>query len=151
MGYSIGMGATVTAPQVGNSRYAELVKGQLALTAWRWGRDFGGHMSSLMIACCLRNRVTKGWGSWLSVIENIPKHGYTLAVPTGFPDQWNRDFLRILSEMDGIYDSTAKDLVNGGVYWAELSKIDNEYFLEHIARNPERKRCADMNNLVFWS
>ena len=131
-------------------RYEECVKGQLALTAWRWGKDYGGHQASLMIAHCLHNRHLKGWNTWFGIIDSIPRYSGTLEIPTGWPDQWDRNFVKILAEMDGIYDSVSKDLVNGGLHWADTTRIDSPHFLESVSRNPEHHMVANMGSLTFW-
>jgi hypothetical protein len=153
MGYSLGNYGISTAPQqtVGSSRYADLIKGQLALTAWRHGRTYGGHAASLLIAQVIATRVKKGFGNWFDVIQNIPKFSATLDQPTGFPNAWDRDFLRVLSEIDGVFDGTAKDNTNAALFWADLNNITSEWFLENVARSPNHTRVADMNSLTFWS
>src|ERR1700675_1320838 len=142
MGYSIGISS---APQqtVGNSRFTDLIKSQLALTAWRFGREYGGHAASLLIAQVIATRVKRGWGVWLDVIASIPKYSATLEQPTGFPTAWDRDFLRVLSEIDRVFDGTAKDATNEALFWCDLNKVDSEWFLERICRSPEHSRCAD--------
>lgn len=131
-------------------RFDDVVKSELALTAWRHGQTYGGHSAGLMVAHCLRNRQQKGWNNWLGVIESIPKFSATLDQPAGMPTQWDRNFLKILSAIDGIFDNTTKDIVNGGLYWADLRKIESGWFLEKIARSTDHHRVADMNTLVFW-
>jgi len=131
-------------------RYEDLTKGEVALVAWRHGKDYGGHLASLMVAHCLRNRFVAGWGTWFRIIETIPQHSAILEQPSGWPDQWDRNFLKVLVDMDAIFDGTAKDLSNKAVYWADTAKIDNPRFLEKVARNPEHHRVADMGSLQFW-
>jgi hypothetical protein len=152
-GYTLGnYGIAAPAPQIsiGNARFELLVKSELALTAWRHGKDYGSHVASVAIAQVIANRQRKGWGTWLDCIANIPKHSATLEQPTGWPTAWDRNFLRILTEMDGVVENTTKDSTNGGLFWADLTNITSEFFLEKIARSSEYVRCADMNTLVFW-
>lgn len=131
-------------------RFEDLVKGELALVAWRNGRSYGGHLASLMIANCIRNRHSSGWGTWFRVIETIPQYSGALEQPSGWPEAWDRDFLRVLVDVDNIFDSTAKDISNKALYWADLTKCENPWFLDKIARSGEHHRVADMGSLVFW-
>ena len=133
------------------TRYEDFIKGQVAVTAWRHGKDYGGHLASLVIAHCLKNRVQRGWGNWTGVLENMWKYAATLEEPWGWPDAWSKDFLRVLAEMDPIIDGTAKDLANNGVYWADLNKINNPWYTEHIVKNAAHARVCDMNTLVVWN
>jgi len=153
MGYSVGLGygAPPQAQTVGNPRFESLIKSLLCLTAWRFGKEYGGHLPTLMIMHCLRNRHTAGWSPWLQIIENVPKFSATLEQPTGMPETWDRNFVKILSEVDSVMDSTSKDLVNKAKYFGDLNNVTNPWFLENIARNPEHTRVADMGTLVFWS
>lgn len=153
MAYSVGLGYSApTAQPVGNPRYENFIKAQLALAAWRYTKDSGGsHLAPIMVMHCLRNRHVAGWGTWLDIIDRMPKLSATLEIPTGFPDQWDRHFVKVLSEVDGVMDSTSKDLSNKALYFGDLSKVDNPWFIDNISRNPEHARVADMNTLVFWS
>jgi hypothetical protein len=150
MAYQLGNYGVNSAPQtsIGNARFESFVKSELALVAWRFGKDYGSHVSSMLIAQVLANRQKAGWGTWLDVIQNIPKYAATLDQPTGFPTAWNRDFLRILTEIDSVVDGTAKDGTNGGLFWADLNNVTNEWFLEEICR--KKTRCGDMGSLVFF-
>jgi hypothetical protein len=154
VGYTLGNYGISSAPQtsIGSQRFEQLVKSELALTAWRFGRPYGGAVASMMIAHTLGNRFRKGWGVWLDVIQNIPNHAAVLEMPIGFPNTWDKDFLKVLSEIDGVVDGTARDLSNGALYFADTRYITNESFLERIARNPLHQRVADCaGTLCFWS
>ncbi len=150
MGYGLS-GFSALAPQpVGNPRFDSFVKAMLVLSAWRYTKGYGGHTAAVMVMHCLRNRHAAGWGTWLDVIDRMPKFSATLEIPTGFPDQWNRDFVRLLSEVDGVMDSTSKDLSNKSLYFGDLNNVTNDWFLTSICRNAEHRRVADLNSLVFW-
>lgn len=152
MGYALSGYSVAPSSPVGNPRYENFMKAQLVLAAWRYTKDCGGsHLAPIMVMHCLRNRFVAGWGTWLDIIDRMPKFSATSEVPTGFPDQWDRHFVKVLSEVDGVVDSTSKDLVNKGKYFGDLNKVDNPWFLENIARNPEHERVANMGTLVFWS
>jgi hypothetical protein len=151
MAYGLSGFSAPTQTPIGNPRFEQVVKAELALTAWRHGKVYGGHQGMMNIAHCIANRHKKGWGPWLSIIESVPKHSATLDQPAGFPESWDRNFLAILSAIDGIVDGTARDTVNGGLFWCDLNNITSEWFLEQIARSPNYMRVADMGSLVFFS
>lgn len=135
----------------GPNRFEQLVKAELALTAWRYGKKHGLPGMS-MIAQCIANRFKSGWGSFLQVIESLPKYSGTVEQPkTEYPAPWDRDFLSLLVAMDGIVDGTAKDTTNESLYFADTTTIDREWFLTNVSRNPERRRVADCQGvLTFW-
>ena len=141
------------APQqsIGSNRYESVIKSVLALTAWRYGKDYSTP-GMVMIAQTIANRHRAGQGTFFQVIERIPKYAATITQPPmEYPAAWDREFLRLLPEIDGIVDGTAKDTTNGALYWGELNKVDNDWFLSFVARHPDRTRCADCaGTLVFW-
>jgi hypothetical protein len=136
---------------IGSNRYESIVKAVLSLTAWRYGKAYSTP-GMVMIAQCIANRHRAGQGTFFQVIERIPKYAATLEIPAEeYPSAWDRDFLRLLPEIDAVVDGTGKDTTNGALYWADINNVTNEWFLTHIARNPERNRCADCaGTLVFW-
>lgn len=144
---------SIGAPQstIGTSRFENVIRAELALVAWRWGRSYGGSQAMSMVAQCLANRHRKGWGTFLQIIERIPKFAATLEMPIGFPDTWDRAFLKLLTEIDSITDGTSKDTTNGSLYFGDLNNITNDWFLTEICRSGNHHRVADCaGTLVFW-
>ncbi len=135
-----------------NSRIAEFYSNQIALLAYRYASHYGGHTPMLMVAQVFVNRNKRGWGNWPSIIQNQSNFAATLQPPTsGYPDPWDRNFLRVLSEMDGIMNDSTRDITNGALYFADLGDV-NEWFIENIARSPNHQRVADTcGTLVFWN
>jgi len=132
-------------------RFEDFAKSIIALTAWSYASHYGSQVPQLMVAQVIANRARRGWGSILDVVDRMPR--YEAAPPTteGLPDSWDKAFLRVLAEIDPIYDGTSKDTTNGGLYFGDLNDIQNPSFLEKIARNPEHHRVADCaGTLVFW-
>lgn len=112
---------------------------------------FGGHLASCLIMSCLANRQRLGWGSWLEVIDNIPKYAATLEQPTDTPSVWQPDFVRLLHEVEAIY-SGAQDYAKGALYWVDTAQpITNDWFKTKILANPDlHPKIADMNSLVLF-
>lgn len=132
-------------------RQDDFNKSQLALVGWRHGREYGGHLASLMVMSCLANRVRAGWGSWLEIIERMPTFSAENTQPTGFPSIWEPNFVRLLHEVDAIYDGSGVDFSKGGLYWADLRRIDRDWFKNNILQKPmEHPRVADMNSLTIF-
>lgn len=136
---------------IGSNRYEGCIKAVLALTAYRYGKPYSTP-GMIMIAQCIANRHRAGQGTFFQVIERIPKYSSTIEQPSqDYPDAWNREFLRLLPEIDSIVDGTAKDTTNGALYWGDLNTVDNPWFFEFVARSPERQRTADVAGvLCFW-
>jgi hypothetical protein len=132
-------------------RQDDFQKAQLALAGWRHGRDFGGHLAPCLIMSCLANRQRLGWGNWLEVIEGMPKYSATVEQPVGFPQVWEPNFVRLLHEVESIYDGS-KDYANGAVYWFDSSKpVDNTWFQEKILNDKEaHPKVGDMNSLMLF-
>jgi hypothetical protein len=131
-------------------RQDDFQKAQLVVTMWRHGREYGGHLASCMIGSCLANRVRLGWGSWLEVLDRIPNFAATTEMPTGTPQIWSPEFVRLLHEVEAIYDGTV-DHAKGAVYWADTRRIETPFFREKIMGQPEsHPRVVDMNTLVLF-
>ena len=118
------------------------------LVAWQHGRDFGGHLASCVIMSCLANRQRLGWGSWLDIIQSLPKYAAITEMPTGFPSVWEPNFVRLLHEVESIYDG-AKDYAKSAVYWFDSAKpVTNPWFSEKILGEKDIHPCVcDMNSL----
>lgn len=134
-------------------------KSKLVTVAWQHGKEYGGHLASCMIMSVLANRFKSGWGSWSDIIDNIPKFSATKTMPIGSPEIWSPEFVKLLHEVDGIFDgstnyATSKDnvgTIHKAFYWADLRFIDNEWFKERIIREPElHPRICDMNSLTLF-
>ena len=111
---------------------------------------FGGHMGAEIIASCLCNRQKRGWGTHLEIIERIPLYAAEHEVPVGYPPLWEPAFMKLLHSIEGIYDTTL-DTAKGGLYWADLRKIETEFFKEKILKNPdEHPRIVDMNGFSVF-
>lgn len=137
---------------IGSNRFENMVKAELALTAWRYGKNWSTP-GMIMIAQCIANRHRAGQGTFFQVIERIPKYSSTIEQPAmEWPTAWDRELLRLLPEIDGIVDGTAKDTTNGALYWCDLNNVTNEWFLLQICRRPdEHPRVADCaGTLTFW-
>ena len=134
-------------------RQDDMVKSQLVLVSWRYGVSYGGHLASLMIMGCIANRVRAGWGQWLNVIEKIPNYSALNETPNDnkFPEIWEPTFVRLLHEVDSVYDSSGVDYSKGAFYWCDLRTIERDWFREKILQQPENHpRVADMNSLTLF-
>lgn len=100
---------------------------------------------------CLANRQRLGWGSWLEIIDAIPNYSATIEQPTGTPQIWEPSFVRLLHEVEAIYDGSV-DYAKGAVYWFDSSKpVDNPWFQEKILNHrDEHPKIADMNSLMLF-
>lgn len=118
---------------------------------WQYGSAYGGHLASCMVMGCIANRVRRGWGNWLDVLKNIPKYAATATSPVA-PEVsiWEPNFVRLLHEVEGIYDFTQNPSKNA-LYWADTRHIDTPFFLNKIlGEKQDHPRVCDMNTLVLW-
>lgn len=130
-------------------RQDDYVKSHLVLAMWRWGREYGGHLAACMVGSCLHNRVRNGWGTWLEVLDRIPVFAAQVDMPTGTPEPWSPEFVRLLHEVSSIYDGSV-DYVKGGLFWADTRRIETTFFKEKILGSDAHPRCCDMNTLMFF-
>jgi hypothetical protein len=131
-------------------RQDDFTKSQLVLTGWRWGKEYGGHLASCMIMSCISNRVRLGWGTWLEVIDRIPLFAATTEMPTGTPSIWEPGFVRLLHEVDAIYDGS-QDFSKGAVYWCDTRNVDTAFFKEKIlSQQSDHARIVEMNTLCCF-
>ena len=126
-------------------------KAQLVTVGWRWGREYGGYLPALMIMGCVANRVRCGWGSWLQVIERIPHFTAEDFESKEFPSVWEPGFVRLLHEVDGVYDNSGVDLSKGALYWADLRRVTRTWFKENIIQRSDiHPRIVDCGSLVLF-
>jgi hypothetical protein len=132
-------------------RQDDYLKSHLVLQGWRWGKEYGGHLAACMVMSCVANRVRLGWGNWLEMIDRIPQYAAQQDIPTGTPSIWEPNFVRLLHEVESIFDGSGTDYAKGGLYWADLRRVDTDFFRTKILGAPEQHpRVADMNSLVIF-
>lgn len=137
----------------------QYIQGRLVEMGWRFGKAYGGHMAGQLVMCTLANRVRKGWGSWLQVIDNVPKFmAENELPPLEHPSLWEPGFVKMLHAVDGIYDGSVVDLSKGATYWADLAHVERPWFKTAIIDSkdpltglPRYMRVVDMNSLSFWT
>ena len=131
-------------------RQDDFLKSQLVLTGWRYGQEYGGWRAAAMIRSVLMNRVRLGWGTLTDVLDKIPKYAATTDIPLGWPSIWEPEFVKLLHEVEGIYDGT-KDHSSGALYWCDTRKIDTPFFQEKILTDHDaHPMIASMNSLSFF-
>jgi hypothetical protein len=132
-------------------RQDDFLKSQLVTMGWLYGKEYGGHLASCMIMNTIANRVRCGWGSWLEIIERIPLFAAENEQPKGLPPIWDTQFVRLLHEVEPIYDGSAVDISKGALYWCDLRRIERDWFREKILEQSEiHNKVADMNSLCFF-
>jgi hypothetical protein len=132
------------------SRAEEYVKSHLIHTAWKYGQHYGGTPAMMAILHVLKARQRAGWGTYLHILDTVDKWHAAPPKTTTHADIWDRRFLSLWNEIDGICDDTRRDPVNGALYWGDTTDIQSDWFMEHVCLNPEKIRCADMGSLTFW-
>lgn len=128
------------------------------LEAWRQGLEYGGHLASCLAASCIMNRIRLGWGAHLEVLKNIPNHSALNIEPNrdAVPSIWEPNFVRLLHEIEGIYNGTGQDYSKGGLYWADMRRIERPWFKDKILDPTkedglkEHPCVVDMNTLRIF-
>ena len=146
------------------------VKSQLVSYGWRYGQLYGGgHLAGTLVMQALANRVRRGFGSYLQVLESVPLYMAEHEMPPlKYPSLWEPNFVKLLHAVEGIYSGSATDMTlgatmidnkprTGGLYFGLLNKIERPWFKTQIidAINPLNglrlhNRVADLNCLSFW-
>ena len=146
------------------------VKSQLVAYGWRYGQLYGGgHLAGTLVMQALANRVRRGFGSYLQVLESVPLYMAEHEMPPlKYPSLWEPNFVKLLHAVEGIYSGSATDMTlgatmidnkprTGGLYFGLLNKIERPWFKTQIidAINPLNglrlhNRVADLNCLSFW-
>lgn len=128
------------------------IQAHLVTLGHRFTQYYGsGHLGGQMVMHALANRVRIGWGSWLQVIEGVPRFmAENELPPLTFPPVWDPAFVKLLHAVEGVMDGSAPDLSKGGLYWADLAKIERSWFTDTVVQNPGRVRVSCMNGLNFW-
>ena len=132
-------------------RQDDYQKAQLVTAGYTYGKEYGGHLAACLIMSCLANRQRCGWGTWLDIIQNIYKFSATIEQPKfEFPSIWEASFVRLLHEVDAIYDGS-QDHSKGGLYWCDLRNVNSPFFKEKIIAMPEiHPRIVEMNSLALF-
>lgn len=132
----------------------QFIKSQLAIEAWRHGQRYGGSQCMLMVAHVIANRYRAGWGEWLDIIARIPVFSARNLdeQPGGQPSLGDPNFVKLLQEIDGIFDGSRQDMTRGALYWADLGEITRDWFLSEICRNPkDHPRTVNCATLQCWA
>jgi hypothetical protein len=111
-----------------------------------------------MVMQVFSNRQRAGFGSYLSIIENVPNFMAENEIPPFKLDSvWSPLFTKLLHAVEGIYDGSAQDLTKGALYWADLNRIQRPWFKEKIVDSVSEVTglrrhpiVANMNSLSFF-
>ena len=141
-------------------RQDDVQKTCLVFAGYRHGLPYGGHLSACLIMSVLSNRVRRGWGTWMEVIDRIPNFAAIKEMPTGSPQIWDASFVRLLHEVDPIFDGSKnyaqfKDSDGKPVdalYWCDTRYIETPFFKEKIlGQLSTHPRIGEMGTLAFFA
>ena len=137
----------------------QFLKAKIVETSWRFGNSYsGGHLAGQMVMATLANRFRAGFGSWLSILENVPNFMAENEVPPFKIDSvWNPSFTKLLHAVEGVYDGSAQDLTKGALYWGDLNKIERPWFkakvvdaLSEATGLRQHPLVSNLNSLSFF-
>jgi hypothetical protein len=127
------------------------IKAQMIEAAWKYAQHYGGVDHMLGVLYVIKNRQVAGWGTYLHILDTMEKWQAAPPKTTTHPDIWDRRFVALLGAVDGICDETRKpDISNGALYFGDTTDIQSEWFLERVARNPEKVRCGGSASWTYW-
>jgi|ERR1700689_1182016 len=132
------------------TRAEDYIRMQMIEAAWKYASHFGGVENCLGMLHVIKNREKAGWGTYLHVLDTMEKWEAAPPATKTHPDIWNRNFQKMLSEVDSIMDDTRKDHTNGALYAGDTTNITSDWFMQHVARNPEKQRCGDCCSWTYW-
>jgi hypothetical protein len=134
----------------------QYIKARLATWAMKEAAPWGGDNLNCMLgmAFVIRNRVRAGWhgGDWLAVIEHSDDAAARIAPPYS-PNLRVLTVKQFLQQVDDIYSGELRDDISqGGVYYAELDNIEQEWFLEKICRDSaHHPRVGQIAQMVLFA
>jgi hypothetical protein len=132
-------------------RAEEYLKAQMIEQAWKYAQHFGGVDSMIGVLHVIKNRQSAGWGSYAHILDTMEKWEASPAPTKTHPEQWERRFVSLLGVIDAICDGTHHpDPSNRGLYFGDTTNITSEWFMEHVARNPEKTRCGGSASWTYW-
>lgn len=84
------------------------------------------------------------------MLDAVPRYSATLTQATGTPPIWEPEFVRLLHEVEGIYDGS-NDYSKGALYWCDSRHIETDFFKDKILGRPEdHPRIGEMNTLMLF-
>lgn len=129
---------------------SDVIKSQLFLASWRESEG-EGHLTGEMIAWCLANRVRKGMGNWQEVLANINRYRAQDNEPSSdFPNLWDAHVVKLMQQVDNVYDNIGRDLANGGIFYFFSNKEIVPWFKHAVIESGDYTRKACMNSFVVF-
>lgn len=120
-------------------RQDDYIRSALVSYGWRYSQAYvGGHLAGQLVMHCIANRARAGWGSWLEVLDNVPKYIAEKEMPPLIHGSvWSAEFVKLLHAVEGIHDGSAQDLSKGALYFGDLGHIETDFFKNLIAGENE--------------
>lgn len=98
----------------------------------------------------IMNRVRLGWGSVAEVIHKFPQTAANPEPDEDIPQIWSPEFVRLLHEVEGIFDSS-KDYSKGALYFCDTAAPISEWFKTKILDEKEMHPVVgNMNSFMFF-
>src|ERR1700689_3133422 len=133
-------------------RAEEFLKMHMVSKAWSYASHLGGVDPMFGVLHVIKNRIDAGWGPCAHVLETMEKWEAAPPVTKKHPDVWERRFQQLLGQIDSIYDGTHRpDVSNNGLYFGDTANITSPWFLDHVARNHQKMRCANTASWTYWN
>lgn len=145
----------------------DIQRAYLAIFAAREAGQNASSEQMKAIACCIRNRVRQGWhdGDWMKVIEHADEVRANLPGPAVKLDTQDRNFQRLVRDIDDIYFSRCdwrknpsgdpmpgmEEAIGAACYWAYVNQPFTSWFLDHVVHQPDsHPQRANMGLMFFY-
>lgn len=131
------------------------IRAQLAAFAHREANHCGGVNNLLAVAHVIRNRQKQAWfgGDWMEIMQRAPAVASAPpAAPDVFPNLRDVSFRIFIGQIDDVVSGAKPDeFTEGALYYAELNRIESEWFKKNILGQPdEHPRVAAVGNVSFF-
>lgn len=124
-------------------------RSQLVTFGWLHGKRYGGHLGSCVIMSIIANRVKLGWGSVAEIIHKFPEKAANPLPTYEVPHIWAPDFVRLLSEVENIFDGS-KDYAQGATYFCDTAESIADWFQKHILDEKQLHPSVGSMNSLMW-
>lgn len=129
---------------------SDVIKCQLFLTSWRESQG-AGHLTGEMIAWALANRVRKGMGNWQEVLTSVERYrAHEIPPSNDFPNLWEPHVVKLMQQVDNVYDNLGRDLANGGMFYCFSEREIVPWFKQAVIESGDYSRKACMNSFVIF-
>lgn len=129
----------------------------VALCCWREDRE-DLYPGMIAVGQVINNRAKAGWFHGNAYQNVVAENQFSsMTVPTDpqlndYPLNSETEFLKLLANMDNLFENELIDKTDGALYYADLSAVSSGWFRNEILNNPgEHPRLAIIGRTTFFA